>query len=69
MSTTREYVEGKVTAIHDADSGEFEETATGNKYPFFQRGAQVDLEINKAAISLKVTLPTGDVIIREVKKM
>jgi len=73
MAVTREYVEGRIHKIYDAETGEV--TEGNNPKPeneegdaFEQKGAQLDYVRGDLITYLKISLPNGKVIIREVRK-
>ncbi|UKN03258.1 hypothetical protein K6119_06985 [Paracrocinitomix mangrovi] len=74
MSVVREYKEGRVSDIYDADTGAVVESVTGPieptdpRHPFEQRGAQIEFRVGDVVTFLKIGLPNGRVIVKEVGK-
>ncbi|OIQ37688.1 MAG: hypothetical protein BM555_00410 [Crocinitomix sp. MedPE-SWsnd] len=73
MSVTREYVEGRVHKIFDAETGEVTEgnnpkpeTEPGDS--FDQKGAQLEFVRGDLITFLRIGLPNGKVIVKEIKK-
>lgn len=67
MAAIREDKSGMLTDIYDNDSGRLSEAGTTNKWEFFQEGATVDRKLGDGFVYVKVTTPTGKVIITEIK--
>lgn len=67
MAAIREDKSGTLADIYDNDSGRVTEAGTNNKWEFFQEGANVDRRIGDGFIYVKVTTPTGRVIITDIK--
>lgn len=67
MAAIREDKSGTLADIYDSDSGRLTEAGTANKWEFFQPGATVDRKIGDGFVYVKVTTPTGKVIITEIK--
>ena len=73
MSVSREYVDGRVHKIHDADSGEVTEGTTQQDeshdgIPFDQKGAQLEFKRGDLITFLRIKLPNGGIIVKEVGK-
>lgn len=57
---------GTIASYYDADSGSITETGNGN-FDFYQEFAQVEHPVGKEVLFIKVTTPTGKVIIKEIR--
>ncbi len=68
MSVVKENKTGRVETFFDTDSGKIMEDGSGDSNEFFQPGASVSFVVGDAVSYLKVTLPTGGVIIKDIKK-
>lgn len=68
MAVSREYVDGEVSEIYDADSGAVKADGDPTEYPFEQRGAQLEFVVREKVTFLKISLPNGKVIVKEVGK-
>ncbi len=68
MPASQERVEGVMDSIYDADTGAVTENGTPNKYDFYHPGAQIEFKKGDEVIYLKVTTPTGRVIVNDIKK-
>jgi hypothetical protein len=58
---------GKVKSYYDSDSGIITEDGTGTNIDFYQEGAQVIIAVGGDVIFLKVTTPSGKIIIRDIR--
>lgn len=68
MGSTIENKTGKIVSYYDGDSGVISEDNSGTKFDFYQEGAQVELpNPGDGVIYLKVTTPTGKIIVRDLK--
>lgn len=66
--STVENKSGKIFSYYDADSGVITEDGSGTKFDFYQEGAQVELPApGGGVIYLKVTTPTGKIILKDFK--
>lgn len=73
MSVSREYVDGVVHKLYDADTGEVTEglspaPPTTEGEPFEQRGAQLEFSVGDKVTYLRIVLPNGKKIIKEIGK-
>ena len=64
--STIENKTGTIASYYDADSGVVTETGGGN-FDFYQEGAQVEHPVGKGVVYVKVTTPTGKVIVKDLK--
>ncbi|MEX1000624.1 MAG: hypothetical protein WDZ35_00765 [Crocinitomicaceae bacterium] len=68
---TREYVDGRIHKIYDADTGEVTEGNTQHDpshegEPFEQKGAQLEFQEGHQVTYLRITLPNGKKIVKEI---
>lgn len=68
MSVNRDYVDGSVTNIYDADTGTVRENGGASDIPFEQRGAQIEFKVGDTVTFLRIGLPNGNVIVKDVGK-
>ena len=68
MAVTREYVDGMIDEIYDADTGRINPDDGGDKEDFMQRGAQVEFKVGDRVTYLRIKLPNNKIIVREVGK-
>ncbi len=59
---------GIVETIYDQDSGQIREDGTGTKYDYFEPGANVEIVRGDAVTFIKITTPSGQVIIKNIKR-
>lgn len=68
MPASQERVNGELDSFYDEDTGAVTQDGVPTKYDFYHPGANVEF-ISKDRINyLKVTTPTGRVIINDIKK-
>lgn len=65
--STIENKTGTIASYYDADSGVVTETGSGSNLDFYQEGAQVEHPPGSNVVFIKVTTPTGKVIVKEIK--
>lgn len=58
---------GKIASYYDADSGLITEDGSGSNLDFYHPGAQVEHPVGGGVVFLKVTTPSGKVIVRDLK--
>jgi hypothetical protein len=68
MPATVEEKEGTMELFYDSDSGRVIEDGTPDKHEFYQKGAQLEFAVAEKVRLVKVTTPSGNVIITNVKK-
>jgi hypothetical protein len=68
MSVIRETKTGSIETFYDADSGRVKDDGSGEPNDFYHPGARLVFVPGDAVTYLKVTLPTGGVIINDIKK-
>lgn len=68
MGSIQEQKTGNIDLFYDADSGVIKETNTGTPLDFFHPGAQVTFFQGDLVNFLKITTPSGKIIVREIIK-
>jgi len=68
MPSQQEQKTGTIDSFYDEDSGVIKESTTNVKYDFFQPGARVEFVQNDSISFLKITTPSGKIIIRDIGK-
>jgi hypothetical protein len=68
MPASQEQATGTISNFFDTDTGIISETGSGSELDFFQPGAQVQFLRGELVSFLKVSLPNGRVIVRDIKK-
>ncbi|MFT7612875.1 MAG: hypothetical protein ACI9J3_001841 [Parvicellaceae bacterium] len=68
MAVTKEYINGKVSDIYDADTGQVTEGESpgGPTHDFHQNGAQLNFKLGQQVTFLRITLPNGKRLAKEV---
>lgn len=59
---------GVIETIYDQDSGQLRENGSGVLYDYFEQGANVEIVRGDAVTFIKVTTPSGKVIIKGIQK-
>lgn len=68
MSVTQERVNGAIDTFYDGDTGAVSQDGMGPPlFDFFHPGAQVEFPLGGKVNFVKITTPTGRVIINEIK--
>lgn len=68
MGSIKEQKNGTIDSFYDADSGIIKESTTDSRFEFFHEGAQVSFVQGEQVSFLKVTTPTGKIIVQEIQK-
>lgn len=68
MPATKEEKTGVITNYYDNDSGKIKEDGSGEDLEFFHPGAKLEFGDNPGVGYLKVTTPSGQIIINGLKK-
>lgn len=68
MPASQVRVNGSIDNLYDTDTGAVTEDGTTSKYDFFHPGAQVEFVKGDLVNYLKITTPTGKVIVNDIKK-
>jgi hypothetical protein len=68
MPSTQTQGSGIIDSFYDDDSGVIKENLTNTSYEFFQPGAKIEFTAKENVIFLKITTPSGKVIIRDIVK-
>jgi hypothetical protein len=68
MPVVRENKTGTISTFYDDDSGRVREDGSGDDREFFQPGAKREFVVGDAVNYLRITLPTGGVVVAEIKK-
>jgi hypothetical protein len=68
MPSTVEDKEGAIDSFYDANSGKVTELNVTEKHDFYHPSANVEFIIGDGVTYRKITTPTGNVIITNVKK-
>jgi hypothetical protein len=58
---------GKLKSFYDSDSGTITEDGTGANFDFYQEGLSVIVNVGGDIIFIKVTTPSGKIIIRDIR--
>ena len=68
MGSIQEQKSGSIDVFYDADSGVIKESNTNAPLDFFHPGAQVTFFQGDLVNFVKVTTPSGKIIVREITK-
>jgi hypothetical protein len=67
MSATQERVNGAIDSFYDEDTGAVSQDGQPTKHDFFHPGARVEFGQSALVNYLKITTPTGKVIVNDIK--
>lgn len=68
MPASQERVNGELDSFYDEDTGAVTQTGLAPKFDFYHQGANVEFVLKDKINYLKVTTPSGRVIINDIKK-
>lgn len=67
MPATQERVNGAINSYYDSDTGAVSQDGAEPIFDFYHPGAQLEFPLGERVNFLKITTPTGRVIINEIK--
>lgn len=67
-STIVENKTGITENVYDTDSGQVREDGTNQVYDYFEPGANVEIVKGDSVTFVKVTTPSGRIIVRDIKR-
>jgi hypothetical protein len=68
MPSQQEQKTGMIDSFYDDDSGQIKEAGSNSLYDFFNPGARLEFLAKENITFLKITTPSGKVIIRDIGK-